>query len=179
MSEHVSCAPLTSKMDPEVHLRNMEEELIQNRLRTDRIEATLQAILNKLDTSQHGMQDGPSFGIVEPEKMSESDSGKVEGAPKLANVRLAILTDFDGDCRKGHAFFNTCCLYFTIVRDLFPNDQACIHWALSFFKSDHAASFANKVLRHETKGKGNTTSKTGTHSRKYSLTSSAQRTSSS
>ena len=57
-------------MDPEVHLRNMEEELIQNQLRTDRIEATLQAILNKLDMSQHGIQDGPSFGIVELEKMS-------------------------------------------------------------------------------------------------------------
>ena len=78
--------------------------------------------------------------------MLESDSGKAEGAPKLANIRPAILMDFDRDCGKEHVFFNTCCLYFTIVRDLFPNDQACIHWALSFFKSDHAASFANKVL---------------------------------
>ena len=50
MSEHVSHAPPTSEMDPEVRLRNMKEELIQNQLRTDRIEATLQAILNKLDT---------------------------------------------------------------------------------------------------------------------------------
>ena len=92
------------------------------------------------------MQDSPSFGIAEPEKMSESDSGKAEGAPKLANVRLAILMDFNGDHRKGCAFFNMCCLYFVIVRDLFPNDQARIHWALSFFKSDRAACFANKVL---------------------------------
>ena len=105
----------------------MEEELIQNQLRTDRIEATLQAILNKLDTSQHGMQDGPSFGIAELEKMSESDSGKAEGAPKLANVRPAIPTDFNRACRKGRAFFNMCCLYFAIVGDLFPNDQAHPH----------------------------------------------------
>ena len=146
MSEHVSHAPPTSKMDPEVRLRNMEEELIQSQLRTDRIEATLQAILNKLDTSQHGIQDGLSFGIAELEKMSESGSGKMEGAPKLANVRPAIPTDFNGDCRKGREFFNTCCLYFTIVGDLFPNDQAHIHWALSFFKSDCAACFTNKVL---------------------------------
>ena len=155
MSEHVSHTPPTSEMDPEVHLRNMEEELIQNQLRTDRIEGTLQAILNKLDTSQHGMQDGLSFGIVELEKMSESDGRKAEGAPKLANVRLAILTDFDRDCRKGRAFFNMCCLYFAIVGDLFPNDQAHIHWALSFFKLDCAACFTNKVLQHEMKGKGN------------------------
>ena len=87
--------------------------------------------------------------------MSESDDGKAEGAPKLANVRPAIPTDFDGDRGKGCVFFNMCCLYFAIVGDLFPNDQARIHWALSFFKSDHAAHFANKVPRHETKGKGN------------------------
>ena len=146
MSEHVSRAPPTSEMDPEVCLRNMEAELIQNRLRTHRIEATLQAILDKLDTSQHGMQDGPSFGIAEPEKMSESDGRKAEGAPKLANVRPAIPMDFDGDRGKGRALFNTCCLYFAIIRDLFPNDQAHIHWALSFFKLDHVAHFANKVL---------------------------------
>ena len=66
--------------------------------------------------------------------MSESNSGKAEGAPKLANVRPAIPMDFDGDRGKGHVFFNMCCLYFAIVGDLFPNDQACIHWALSFFK---------------------------------------------
>ena len=101
------------------------------------------------------MQDGPSFGIAEPEKMSESNGRKAEGAPKLANIRPAIPTDFDGDRRKGCAFFNMCCLYFVIIRDLFPNNQAHIHWALSFFKSDRVAHFANKVLRHEMKGKGN------------------------
>ena len=89
--------------------------------------------------------------------MSESDGGKAEekGASKLAKVRPATPTDFDRDCGKGCVFFNMCCLYFTIVGDLFPNDQACIHWVLSFFKLDHAAHFANKVLQHETKGKGN------------------------
>ena len=94
------------------------------------------------------MQDSPSFGIVEPEKMLESDSRKAEekGALKLVKVRLATLMDFDGDHGKKCAFFNMCCLYFAIVGDLFPNDQAHIHWVLSFFKSDHAAHFANKVL---------------------------------
>ena len=89
--------------------------------------------------------------------MSESDGRKAEekGASKLVKVRLATLTDFDRDRGKGCAFLNTSCLYFTIIGDLFPNDQACIHWVLSFFKLDHAACFANKVLQHETKGKGN------------------------
>ena len=66
MLEYTSHIPQTSEMDPQVHLRNMEEELIWNQLKTDRIEAALQAILNKLGTSQHGeniMQDSPSVGI--------------------------------------------------------------------------------------------------------------------
>ena len=94
------------------------------------------------------MQDSPSFGIAELEKMSESDSRNVDekGAPKLVKVRPATPTDFDRDHRKGHVFFNMCCLYFAIVGDLFPNDQAHIHWALSFFKSDRVACFTNKVL---------------------------------
>ena len=45
-----------------------------------------------------------------------------KGASKLVKVRQATPTDFDGDRRKGHAFFNTCCLYFAIVGDLFPNN---------------------------------------------------------
>jgi hypothetical protein len=36
-------------MDPNDRLRNMEEELTQNRLKTDAIEAALQNILAKLD----------------------------------------------------------------------------------------------------------------------------------
>ena len=51
MLEYASHIPPTSEMDLEVCLRNMEEELIQNWLKTDRIEAALQAILNKLGAS--------------------------------------------------------------------------------------------------------------------------------
>ena len=80
--------------------------------------------------------------------MSESNGRKAEekGALKLAKVRPVTLMDFNREGGKGCVFFNTCCLYFEIIGDLFPNDQACIHWALSFFKSDHVAHFANKAL---------------------------------
>ena len=67
---------------------------------------------------------------------SESDFGKLESedglgdsrrkadermASMLAKVKPAMPVDFDGNQEKGHAFFNTCCIYFTVVRDLFPN----------------------------------------------------------
>ena len=44
-------------------------------------------------------------------------------------------------------------IYFTICNDHFPNDQAHMHWALSFFKTDHAAHFSDKVLCSWRKGK--------------------------
>ena len=82
---------------------------------------------------------------------SESDFRKPELAEKagdsrrkadegiisaLAKVKPAIPADFDGDWEKGHTFFNTCCIYLTVVGNLFPNNQSQIYWVLSFFKLD-------------------------------------------
>ncbi|KAF8510525.1 hypothetical protein JB92DRAFT_2939053, partial [Gautieria morchelliformis] len=72
---------------------------------------------------------------------------------KLAKVKPATPVDFDGDQEKGHAFFNTCSIYFAIVGDLFPNNQAQIHWASSFFKSDCAAHFQGDLTRSKGQGK--------------------------
>jgi hypothetical protein len=33
----------------------------------------------------------------------------------------------------------------------FPDDQVHIHWALSFFKSSYAVTFAKCIVRHEMK----------------------------
>ena len=58
-------------------------------------------------------------------------------------------SDIDRDWEKGHAFLNTCCIHFSVCRDLFEGDQACIHWAFSFFKSDQATYFSSKVMHLE------------------------------
>ena len=79
---------------------------------------------------------------------------KERSASTLAKVKPVMAVDFDGNREKGHAFFNTCCIYFTVIGDLFLSDQSQIHWVLSFFKSDQAACFANKVLQSKSKGKG-------------------------
>jgi hypothetical protein len=73
---------------------------------------------------------------------------------KLSRVKPATPPDCDGDHEKGHAFLNTYSIYFVICRSLFPNDQARIHWTLSYFKSNRAACFANRVFRSVLKGKG-------------------------
>jgi len=43
--------------------------------------------------------------------------------------------NFDGDHLKGQAFLNSCQLYISLCENQFWDDQAKIHWALSFMKS--------------------------------------------
>jgi hypothetical protein len=57
--------------------------------------------------------------------------------------------DFDGDCLKGRAFLNLCWLYISLCEDQFKDEQAKIHWALSFMKSGRAALYANSILQNE------------------------------
>ena len=84
------------------------------------------------------MQSESDFGRLESEEGLRHSWRKADDgtASTLAKVKPAMPVDFDGDREKGCAFFNTCCIYFTVVGDLFLNDQSQIHWVLSFFKSD-------------------------------------------
>ena len=77
----------------------------------------------------------------------------VEASGRCSKVKSASPADFDGNHKKGWAFLNSCTIYFGICGDQFLNDQARIYWALSFFKTDQAAHFADKVLHLWRKGK--------------------------
>ncbi len=65
-------------------------------------------------------------------------------------LKPATPNDFDGDRLKGRAFLNSCRLYISLCESQFQDDQAKIHWALSFMKSGRAALHANRILRRET-----------------------------
>ena len=110
-------------------------------MKSDMIEISLQAILDKLNIpprKEDVMQSELDFGKLELEEDLRGSQRKTDegSASVLGKVKPATLVDFDGEQEKGCAFFNTYCIYFTVIRDLFPNDQSHIHWVLSFFKSD-------------------------------------------
>jgi len=65
-------------------------------------------------------------------------------------LKPATPNDFDGDHLKGRAFLNSCRLYISPCESQFQDDQAKIHWALSFMKSGCAALHANCILQRET-----------------------------
>jgi hypothetical protein len=66
-----------------------------------------------------------------------------------SRVKLGIPSNSDGDRAQGHAFLTSCELYISLTASDFVNEQVRIHWALSYFKGRHAASFAEHILWQE------------------------------
>jgi hypothetical protein len=64
-------------------------------------------------------------------------------------IKLVSPDNFDGDRSKGHAFLTSCELYLSLTGPEYPDEQSRIHWALSFFKSRHVATFAEHIVRQE------------------------------
>jgi hypothetical protein len=66
-----------------------------------------------------------------------------------SRIKPASPDNFDDDRSKGHAFLTSCELYLSLTGSDYPDKQSRIHWALLFFKSGHAATFAERIVRQE------------------------------
>jgi hypothetical protein len=64
-------------------------------------------------------------------------------------IKPANPDNFDGDRSKGYAFLTSYELYLSLTGADYPDEQAHIHWTLLFFKSRHAATFAEHIVRQE------------------------------
>ena len=68
---------------------------------------------------------------------------------QACGLKPATPNDFDGDNLKGQAFLNLGRHYITLSEDQFRDEQAQIHWALSFLKSGCAALHVNHIHQKE------------------------------
>jgi hypothetical protein len=66
-----------------------------------------------------------------------------------SRVKPGIPSHFDGDRAQGRTFLTSCELYISLTALDFVNEQVRIHWALSYFKGGHVASFAKRILQQE------------------------------
>jgi hypothetical protein len=80
-------------------------------------------------------------GVLHP-----SQPRSVSHSPR---IKPATPDNFDGDRSKGCAFLTSCELYLSLTGPDYPDEQSHIHWALSFFKSGRAATFAKRIVRQE------------------------------
>jgi len=54
---------------------------------------------------------------------------------KAHDLKLALPSEFNGDCTKGMAFLNSCQVYIRLCQNSFSNKQAKIVWAMSYMKA--------------------------------------------
>jgi hypothetical protein len=66
-----------------------------------------------------------------------------------SRVKPGVPSNFDGDRAQGHAFLTSCELYISLTQSDFVEDQVRIHWALSYFKGERTATFAERIIRQE------------------------------
>ena len=102
ISELSSDTPLTTEMNLEDRLQAMEEELMKHRMKSDAIEISLQAILDKLNIlprKEDVMQSKLDFRKLESEGCLRDSQRKAdEGtASMLTKVKPVMPADFDGD----------------------------------------------------------------------------------
>jgi hypothetical protein len=66
-----------------------------------------------------------------------------------SRVKPGIPSHFNRDRVQGRAFLTSCELYISLTQSDFVDEQVRIHWALSYFKGGHTASFAERILHQE------------------------------
>jgi hypothetical protein len=70
-------------------------------------------------------------------------------ASQPSRVEPGVPSYFNGDRAQGRAFLTSCELYISLTQSDFVDEQVRIHWALSYFKGGHVASFAEHILWQE------------------------------
>jgi Zinc knuckle/Retrotransposon gag protein len=137
--------------EPEDRVSRLESGLSEAREQARVQQNTLNHILTLLQQlSIPGVPQAPQD--PPPAPPAPTVTAPATSTPHEPSRRLKPATpnDFDGDHLKGRAFLNSCRLYISLCKSQFQDDQAKIHWALSFMKSGCAALYANRILRRET-----------------------------
>jgi hypothetical protein len=135
-------------------LRTIERELVMQRETTsdmldlirdlrDSFNSLRTDVANTKSTAQ------PATKIPKPTPGLTKSSTAQPPAPACSHAKPGVPQDFDSDCEKGRAFFNSCHIYIRNCASEFIDDQAKIMWALSYMKSRCAAKFVECVLRYE------------------------------
>jgi Retrotransposon gag protein len=140
-------------MNPEDRLESLERGQMEQRDATQVLQETMNAILSRLASTEfppfnHNLHpDVP----VDP-SLTPTPTPVIPQTPApRSHIKPGTLPDFDSERSKGRAFLNSCLLYMSLCSTEFADDQAKIHWVLSYMKSGCAATFADRVLRHETR----------------------------
>ena len=134
-------------MDAE-RLQNIEEGLRQQVAANRSTQEMLARLFDKFNNLELPNLPIPQPIIAPPNLITHA------APPHRSRVKPGVPQNFDGDREGGRSFLTSCRLYISLSIDDFADEQAQIHWALSYFKSGRAATFADRTLRAEAKRGG-------------------------
>ena len=135
-------SPVTT-MDVEARFTNKENELQGTQTAIDRLTQQLDQFLKHFGTMVLASNSPPASPQLPA-------STTTTPAP-ISWLKPATPLDFNGDCKRGHTFLNSCELFYVLCPSDFVNDQACVLWTLSFMETGRTNSFAEQTLRWEAK----------------------------
>jgi hypothetical protein len=134
-------------MDSE-RLQNIEEGLREQVAANRSTQEMLARLFDKFNNLELPNRTTPQQLITPPTLIAPP------APPHRSRVKPGVPQNFDGDREGGRSFLTSCRLYISLSIDDFADEQAQIHWALSYFKSGRAATFADRTLRAEAKRGG-------------------------
>lgn len=134
-------------MDAEDRLASIEHGLERQREVSEATNDMIKQLFARLNEIDATSPRPPPHHIAEIAALPSASPA----SPPRSRLKPGVPTDFDGDRTKGRAFLNSCELYMHLCAAEFGDDQAKIHWVLSYMKIDRAATFADRVLRSEAK----------------------------
>jgi len=145
-------------MNIEDEFRSLRAEMEVQQRHTTAIQESLDTLLAQLGVVDNERQQGafsplhPTASLSNARAVPTSDEEENSPPPIACNrLKPGVPPSFNSDRAKGHAFMNSCILYQSLCAAEFQDDQAKIHWVLSYMKSDRAATFADRTIRYETK----------------------------
>jgi hypothetical protein len=147
----------TDLPDPFDRVGALEFELSRQKQATNDLIDMMDALRGSIDVlsapknASSNLEDASNIHARVPKTDETQTTRQTAPTPAPARNRIKPGTppDFDGNREKGRAFLNSCRLYITLCASEFADDQAKIHWVLSYMKSGRASSFADRTLRYE------------------------------
>jgi hypothetical protein len=152
---HSQKSTTSTMMDAE-QLQNLEARLHEQAEATQATNELISQLFSMMRTRNvdDNVTTPPSPSVSLPSLATSTGRGVLHPSQPRSvlhspQIEAASPDNFDGDRSKGCAFLTSCELYLSLTGPDYPDEQSHIHWALSFFKSGCAATFAEHIVRQE------------------------------
>ena len=103
--------------------------------RVSSLKGAVTAMEHKLNQILDTISRLPTVTVTPPSVIPDMLSNPEPKPRKACQPKPATPPEFDGDCKKGLTFLNSCQTYIRLCPEEFDDEQTKIIWAMSYMKS--------------------------------------------